>query len=47
MVNFLACEEKTEESCEKILKSLLQDFKEIELPKLPCLSLEDNKVYKL
>ena len=43
MVNFLACEEKPEESCEKILEVLSQDFIDIELPEQPCLSLEDKR----
>ena len=41
MVNFLACEVKPEESCEKILEVLSQDFRDIELPERPCLSLEN------
>ena len=32
ITNFLACEEKPEQSCEKILEVLLQDFRDIELP---------------
>ena len=47
MVNFLACEVKPEESCEKILEVLSQDFRDIELPERPCLSLEDKRAIEI
>ena len=47
MVNFLACEVKPEESCEKILEVLSQDFRDIELPERPCLSLEDKRAMEI
>ena len=47
MVNFLACEVKPEESCEKILEVLSQDFRDIELPEQPCLSLEDKRAMEI
>ena len=47
IVNFFACEKKTEESCEKILEVLSQDFRDIELPERPCLSLEDKRAMEI
>ena len=47
MVNFLACEEKPEESCEKIFEVLSQDFRDIELPERPCVSLEDKRALEI
>ena len=47
MFNFLACKEKTEESYEKIFEVLLQNFRDIEIPKRPCLALEDKRALEI
>ena len=47
MVNFLACKEKPKESCEKILEVLSLDFRDVKLPKQPCLSLEDKSAMEI